>query len=79
MVCDGYLILEVEKCSKKEDCGVCSVVINVICVKGFDLFNIDAISSNPPSTPNLNKCFTKLIDDDDDGYWLLEANGRIFK
>ena len=43
---------------------VCSVVINVICIKGFDLFNIDAISRNPPSTPNLNKCFTKLIDDD---------------
>ena len=49
---------------KRINCGVCSVVINVICVKGFDLFNIDAISRNPPSTPNLNKCFTKLIDDD---------------
>ena len=54
---------------KRINCGVCSVVINVICVKGFDLFNIDAISRNPPSTPNLNKCFTKLIDDD--GWWLL--------
>ena len=49
---------------KRINCGVCSVVINVICFEGFDLFNIDAISRNPSSTPNLYKCFTKLIDDD---------------
>ena len=59
---------------KRINCGVCSVVINVICVKGFDLFNIDAISRNPPSTPNLNKCFTKLIDDD--GWWLLVIGNK---
>ena len=63
MVCDGYWRLKSVQ-RKRINCGVCSVVINVICVKGFDLFNIDAISRNPPSTPNLNKCFTKLIDDD---------------
>merc|ERR1712155_366413 len=45
MVCDGYL-KSVQR--KRINCGVCSVVINVICVKWFDLFNIDAISSNPP-------------------------------
>ena len=32
----------------------------VICVKGFDLFNIDAISWNPPSTPTLTNVLHKL-------------------
>ena len=49
---DGVLwVLAIGSCKVLEssiNCGVCSVVINVICVKGFDLFNIDAISKNPP-------------------------------
>ena len=39
------------------------VVFGVLSSTSF-AFNIDAISSNPPSTPNFNKCITKLIDDD---------------
>ena len=52
------------------NCGVCSVVINVICVKGFDLLVILTLGIRLRYS-NLNKCITKL--NDDDGI-LLERN-----
>ena len=45
------------------NCGVCSVVINVICVKGFDLLVILTLGIRLRYS-NLNKCITKLNDDD---------------
>ena len=60
------------------NCGNCSIVINVICVKGFDLFNIDTISRNPPSTPTSTNASQTRMMMMVIGYWKQMANDIIY-